>query len=109
MSANDERVWDAVNKLQQGQAKHEQALLGIQKSLEDLNNIIRQDIDRGHKVHEEHAVELAKVKKDVDAVGEKQREHETSHWRWAAFVVSIGALLVAGIELVSGFFRKGNP
>lgn len=124
MSADElAKLKDMIHGLQVGQAGVVQGLVDLKQSVQTLAAQVHEDISNGHKVHGDHAVSLAELKKDADGLwqvvrGMKQvdkdnadagakalKEHEESHRWWATWVIAAVGTLVVVVELVVKFWR----
>lgn len=109
MADDRESMWKAISELQKGQAATHQSVQDLTKSVDRLTETIERNLERDHQTHGEHSIEIVGLKKDVGAIGQKQRDHEDSHRRWASAVVGLTTAAIAVTEfLLNLFHRRGS-
>ena len=101
----EDKMWEAVNGLREDRAKIQQALDDVIKSMDLLSDMIRNHIEKGREIQGAHAVAIAEVKKDMDSIGEKQREHEEAHRWWVSAIIGGAGATVAIFEYIKGLIN----
>jgi hypothetical protein len=102
-------IWRAIdedrkelNFLRVSQAGNEELLRAIKESVDEIKRSQREELQRLREIDEKNGaqdLQLANLKKDVDALGSKLRNHLREHRWWAVFVLSVAGLAVAVVKL----------
>lgn len=117
------RLEAALVEMAKQEAITSQALKDLVRQVDNLKDEIHRDIEKGHEVHGDHAVALARLDRDTTNLGHHVRavsdkvdksisgvkadlkEHEGSHWKFAALIISAAGVLTGIIGLL---FKVGG-
>jgi hypothetical protein len=51
---------------------------------------------------DDHSLDMAKIKNNVETMDKRQRDHEDGHRWWAGTVIAIAGVVTGAIEFVTG-------